>query len=135
MSILPSSFMKYIHEEKNIVLFSPHSSSTFKKRCSVLKQYFDIYLKEICTNINQNLPLIRYVYAMTHAEIYYASDNGLSTSRKITLLLRNRDPALKIPVTIPIVNTPPAAAAAVVTTPIKTPHKKARYDPYDYIKR
>ena len=135
MSILPSSFMKYIHEEKNIVLFSPHSSSTFKKRCSVLKQYFNIYLKEICTNINQNLPLIRYVYAMTHAEIYYASDNGLSTSRKITLLLRNRDPALKIPVTIPIVNTPPAAAAVVVTTPIKTPHKKARYDPYDYIKR
>ena len=74
---------------------------------------------------------------MTHAEIYYASDNGLSTSRKITTLLRNRDPALKIPVTIPMVNTPPAAVAVAVavTTPIKTPHKKARYDPYDYIKR
>ena len=68
---------------------------------------------------------------MTHAEIFYASDNGLSTSRKITLLLRNRDPALKIPVAIPTVNAPPV----VVATPIKTPHKKARYDPYDYIKR
>ena len=45
MSILPYSFMKYIHEEENIVLFSPHSSSTFKKRCIILKQYFDGHLK------------------------------------------------------------------------------------------
>ena len=130
MSILPYSFMKYIHEEDNIVLFSPHSSSTFKKRCIILKQYFDGHLKEICTSISQNLPLIRYVYAMTHAEIFYASDNGLYVSRKMTSLLHTRDAASKTPV-----NKNPLISGETAPPVIKTPHKKVRYDPYDYIKR
>ena len=63
-SILPHSFTMYVHEEGNIVLFSLHSSSTFKKRCGVLKKYFDMQLEEICTSINDNLPLIRNIFEL-----------------------------------------------------------------------
>ena len=45
-------------------------------------------LIEISACIQQRLEAIRYIFANVHAEVYYASDEGLAVERKMTHLLR-----------------------------------------------
>ena len=38
---------------------------------------------------SNNIELIRYIYSNVHAEVYYASDEGLKIERKMTQLLQS----------------------------------------------
>ena len=100
---LPDSYTNYIHHESIITQFSPRGS-TCQTKYSIIKDYFDVNenLVEICRNVRANLDLIRYIYSNVHAEVFYASDEGLGIERKVKDLLGQRnlllgDPRLRPP--------------------------------------
>ena len=88
--IMPQCYMSFIHHENVINLFSPHTS-TFQNKCEIVKNYFDVEqnLSTICRVVQNNLELIRYIYSNVHAEVYYASDEGLKIERNMTQLLQS----------------------------------------------
>ena len=95
---LPASYTNYIHHEGIITQFSPRGS-TCQRKYSILKDYFDVNenLVTICRNVRANLDLIRYIYSNVHAEVFYASDEGLGIERKVKELLTQHDLLLTDP--------------------------------------
>ena len=90
---LPASYTNYIHHESIITQFSPRGS-TCQRKYAILKDYFDVNenLATICVrNVRANLDLIRYIYSNVHAEVFYASDEGLGIERKVKELLGQHD--------------------------------------------
>ena len=87
---LSQSFTTFIHHENVVTQFSPRAS-TCQKKYGIIKEYFDVSenLSAICENVQANLDIIRYIYSNIHAEVYYASDEGLAIERKIKQLLQN----------------------------------------------
>ena len=95
---LPASYTNYIHHESTITQFSPRGS-TCQRKYSIIKDYFDVNenLVTICRNVRANLDLIRYIYSNVHAEVFYASDEGLGIERKVKELLMQHDMLLTDP--------------------------------------
>ena len=87
--VLPQSFTGFVHHEDVVTHFSPRAS-TFLKRCAILNKYFDLKenLETICQFVIERSDAIRYIYSNTHAEVYFASDEGLAVERKINHLLQ-----------------------------------------------
>ena len=109
---LPASYTNYIHHESIITQFSPRGS-TCQRKYAILKDYFDVSenLVAICRNVRANLDLIRYIYSNVHAEVFYASDEGLGIERKVKELLGQHDllqvdPRWRSPPLLPPLLTP-----------------------------
>ena len=81
--VLPFSLKQYLHSPPIIRLFSGMKESTWEQRCMVLKSYFDENLNEICECIRNNFDIIRYIFSVCHAEVYYSSDDGLEITKRM----------------------------------------------------
>ena len=81
--ILPLSLKQYVHSPSIIRLFSGMKESTWEQRCMVLKSYFDENLWEICECVRNNFDIIRYIFSVCHAEVYYSTDDGLEITKRM----------------------------------------------------
>ena len=81
--VLPFSLKQYLHSPPIIRLFSGMKESTWEQRCMVLKSYFDEHLTEICESVRNNFDIIRYIFSVCHAEVYYSSDDGLEITKRM----------------------------------------------------
>ena len=132
--ILPQSYTTFIHHENVIIQFSPRAS-TCQKKYGIIKEYFDVSenLSIVCRNVQTNLDIIRYIYSNIHAEVYYASDEGLVIERRIKLLLQNS--GLNDPRRRPTMNTRPQPVSISQLAQQRNNITVGDYLPYGVTKR
>ena len=132
--VLPQSFTSFLHHENVVKHFSPRPS-TFLKRCGILKDYFDTRenLEMICQCVIERIDAIRYIYSNVHAEVHFASDDGLTVERKINHLLQITGLSERQRRATTTVTTAPSPL--MVQQQQSSRKIEDEYRPYDFIKR